>query len=144
MAALESTGAENLAGKIIVDLALPLDFSQGMPPTLTVAGTDSLGEQIQRSYPDARVVKTLNTVFKDVMIEPTRVPGQHHLFVAGNDAGAKDLVKGVLGEFGWPADRIIDLGGIQSARSTEMYMQLYFNLVGVLDTFDFNIEIVRA
>jgi predicted dinucleotide-binding enzyme len=77
MAALEAVGAANLAGKVVVDLALPLDFSPGMPPRLFVANTDSLGEQIQRAFPDARVVKTLNTVFVDVMVEPARVPGRH-------------------------------------------------------------------
>lgn len=144
MAALEAVGAANLAGKLLVDLALPLDFSHGMPPQLLVANTDSLGEQIQRTFPDARVVKTLNTVFVEVMIEPGRVPGRHTIFVAGDDVGAKETVKGLLRAFGWPDDVIVDLGGIVAARATEMYMQLYFTLVGVLDTFGFNIAIVRA
>jgi predicted dinucleotide-binding enzyme len=144
MAALTATGPEQLAGKVVLDLALPLDFSGGMPPRLTVANSDSLGEQIQRAFPTARVVKSLNTVFKDVMVDPRRVPGAHHLFVAGDDAGAKDTVKSILGQFGWPSERIVDLGGIASARSTEMYMQLYFNLADVLGTFDFNIAVSRA
>jgi predicted dinucleotide-binding enzyme len=144
MAALEATGAANLAGKILLDLALPLDFSGGMPPRLTIANTDSLGEQIQRAFPDARVVKTLNTVFKDVMIEPARIPGHHSIFVAGDDASAKETVTGLLGDFGWPEDSVIDLGGIQSARATEMYMQLYFTLAHELDTFEFNIALVRG
>jgi predicted dinucleotide-binding enzyme len=142
--ALEATGAANLAGKVVIDLAIPLDFSQGMPPQLQLPYTDSLGERIQNAFPDAHVVKTLNTVFVEVMIEPSRVPGEHQIFIAGEDNGAKGMVKGLLGEFGWPVERIIDLGGIRSARATEMYMQLYFNLVGVLDTFDFNISVVRA
>jgi 8-hydroxy-5-deazaflavin:NADPH oxidoreductase len=144
LSALEAVGAANLAGKVLIDLALPLDFSEGMPPKLTIANSDSLGEQIQRAFPAARVVKTLNTVFKDVMIEPARVPGEHNIFVAGEDADAKDVVIGLLGEFGWPRARIIDLGGIKSARATEMYMQLYFQLASVLDTFDFNIGVARA
>ncbi len=144
LAALEATGAANLAGKILVDLAIPLDLSRGMPPRLLFANADSLGEQIQRAFPDARVVKTLNTVFVAVMIEPSRVPGRHSLFVAGDDPGAKETVKGLLGELGWPQDVIVDLGGIAAARSTEMYMQLYFNLAGVFGTFDFNIAVVRA
>jgi predicted dinucleotide-binding enzyme len=78
------------------------------------------------------------------MIDPERVPGEHQIFVASDYADAKETVKRLLGEFGWPTERIIDLGGIQSARATEMYMQLYFNLVGVLDTFDFNIAVNRA
>jgi hypothetical protein len=74
-----------------------------------------------RAFPDARVVKTLNTVFCEVMIDPTRVPGQHNLFLADDDPAAKETVKGLLGEFGWAADAFIDLGGIQFARGPEMY-----------------------
>ena len=142
--ALEATGAENLAGKVLLDPALPLDFSEGMPPKLLVANTDSLGEQVQRAFPDARVVKALNTSFMEVMVEPTLLPGRHNLFLAGDDSDAKETAKGLLREFGWPDDAIVDLGGIVAARATEMYMRLYFTLVGVLDTFHFNIAIVRA
>jgi predicted dinucleotide-binding enzyme len=106
--------------------------------------TDSLGEQIQRAYPDARVVKALNTVFVDVMIEPTRVPGRHTIFVAGDDASAKGTVQGLLREFGWPAEDIVDLGGIRASRATEMYMPLFFTLVGVLESFHFNVAVVRG
>jgi predicted dinucleotide-binding enzyme len=141
LAALEATGADNLAGKVVLDLALPLDFSQGMPPSLLYANTDSLGERIQLAFPGARVVKTLSTVFKDVMIEPGRVPGLHHVFVAGDDAGAKDSIKGLLSAFGWPEAAIVDLGGIRAARAVEMYMPLYFTLAGLLGTYDFNIAI---
>lgn len=114
-----------------------------MPPTLTIAGDDSLGEQTQRAYPDARVVKTLNTVHMDVMVDPTRVPGEHNLFVAGEDREAKETVVSLLRAFGWTQESIIDLGGIRAARATEMYMQLYFQLVGRFDTFDVNIAVVR-
>jgi predicted dinucleotide-binding enzyme len=114
--ALEAVGAANLAGKVLVDLALPLDFSDGMPPKLLFANTDSLGERIQRAFSDARVVKTLNTVFKDVMIDPTRVPGCHNVFVAGDDMVAKDTVRDLLKDFGWPEEAVIDVGGIEAAR----------------------------
>lgn len=144
LAALKATGAANLAGKVVIDIALPLDFSQGMPPLLLVANTDSLGEQIQRAFPEARVVKTLNTIFCEVMIEPARLPGQHNVFLAGDDTGAKETVKGLLREFGWPEDVIVDLGGIRAARGVEMYMPLYFTLVNALGTFDFNIALARA
>jgi 8-hydroxy-5-deazaflavin:NADPH oxidoreductase len=143
LAALDAAGAANLAGKVILDLALPLDFSQGMPPLLTVANTDSLGEQIQRAFPEARVVKTLNTVLFEVMIDPARIPGRHNIFLAGDDAGAKKAVTGLLREFGWPEEAVIDLGDIRAARGTEMYMQLYFTLAGAIGTFDFNIAVVR-
>jgi predicted dinucleotide-binding enzyme len=140
---LEAVGAANLAGKVLLDLALPLDLSHGLPPEFTIAGDDSLGERIQRTFPEARVVKTLNTVFMDVMVEPSRVPGEHNLFLAGDDAAAKKTVTGILREFGWPDEAILDLGGIRSARGTEGYMQLYFLLVGTLGTFDVNIAVVR-
>lgn len=144
LAALEAVGTQHLSGKVLVDVAVPLDFSRGMPPLLAVANSGSLGEQIQRAFPDARVVKSLNTVSKDVMVEPARVPGEHAIFVAGDDADAKEAVKGLLLAFGWPEERIIDLGGIRSARSTELYMALYFNLFGLFGNFDFNIAVVRA
>lgn len=144
LSALEAVGAEHLAGKVLLDAAIPLDLSQGLPPRLTVANTDSLGEQIQRAYPTARVVKSLNTVGKDVMVDPSRVPGDHTIFVGGEDAAAKDTVTKILGQFGWPPERVIDLGGIATARSTEMYIQLYFNLVERVGGFDFNIAVVRG
>jgi 8-hydroxy-5-deazaflavin:NADPH oxidoreductase len=144
LAALEAVGREALAGKVIVDVANPLDFSQGRPPVLTVANTDSLGEQIQRAFPDSRVVKTLNTMNAFVMVEPSRVPGDHAVFVAGDDDAAKETVKGVLQEFGWSETSIVDLGGIRSARSTEMYLPLWLSLWGALGTGDFNIGVTRA
>jgi 8-hydroxy-5-deazaflavin:NADPH oxidoreductase len=142
--ALEAVGAAHLAGKVLADLALPLDLSNGMPPKVLVAADDSLGEQIQRAFPDTRVVKTLNTMFFPVMIDPSRVPGEHVVFVAGEDDDAKTTVGELLRQFGWPAESVIDLGGIRGARGTEGYMQLYFTLQRALGTFDFNIDIVRV
>jgi predicted dinucleotide-binding enzyme len=144
LSALEAAGASNLTGKVLVDVANALDFSQGFPPFLSVANTDSLGEQIQRAFPDTRVVKTLNTMNAYVMIEPSRVPGRHSVFLAGEDAAAKETVKGLLGEFGWPEGAMVDLGGIRAARGTEMYLPLWLSLMGVLGTGDFNIQIVKA
>lgn len=141
---LEAAGEQNLAGKVLVDVANPLDFSQGMPPTLFVSNTDSLGEQIQRTFPDAKVVKTLNTVNCEVMVDPSRVPGAHDVFVCGEDADAKRRVTELLESFGWPAERVRDLGGISSARGTEMYLPLWLRLWGVLGTGDFNLAVVRA
>jgi predicted dinucleotide-binding enzyme len=141
---LVAAGASNLSGKVVVDVANALDFSQGWPPTLSVANTDSLGEQIQRAFPDARVVKTLNTMNARVMVEPSRVPGRHHVFVAGDDAAAKETVKGLLRELGWPAESIVDVGGIQAARGLEMYLPLWLSLMGSLGTADFNVAVARA
>jgi 8-hydroxy-5-deazaflavin:NADPH oxidoreductase len=144
LAALEAAGADNLAGKVLIDVANTLDFSQGRPPTLSIVNTDSLGEQIQRAFPDARVVKTLNTMNASVMVDPSRVPGDHDVFVAGEDADAKEAVKGLLREFGWKDDSIIDLGGIRSARGTEMYIPLWLALWGVVGSPNYNIKVVRG
>ncbi|MGZ4317535.1 MAG: NADPH-dependent F420 reductase [Gaiellaceae bacterium] len=141
--ALEAAGAANLAGKVLVDIANPLDFSQGMPPTLSVCNTDSLGEQIQRAFPETRVVKALNTMNTRVMVDPARVPGEHDVFIAGNDEGAKALVRELLESFGWPADWIVDLGDIAAARGTEMFLPLWLRLFGTLQTGDFNLRVAR-
>jgi 8-hydroxy-5-deazaflavin:NADPH oxidoreductase len=141
---LHAAGAENLKGKILVDISNPLDFSNGMPPTLTVCNTDSIGEQIQAAFPEAKVVKTLNTVNANLMVDPSGVPGDHTLFVSGNDAEAKKFVeKTLLREwFGWK--NVIDLGDITSARGTEMFLPLWVRLWGALGTPSFNIQINKA
>ena len=141
--ALKAAGDTNLAGKLLIDVANPLDFSHGMPPSLSVCNTDSLGERIQRAFPATRVVKALNTVNCDVMVEPARVPGEHIVFVCGNDAEAKEKAVRLLSEFGWRVERVLDLGDITAARSTEMYLPLWLNLMGQLGTFHFNIELAR-
>jgi 8-hydroxy-5-deazaflavin:NADPH oxidoreductase len=142
MVVLELAGAENLDGKILIDVANPLDFSQGMPPSLTVSNSDSLGEQIQRTYPGARVVKTLNMVGAPVQVAPAQVgDGDHTLFVAGNDGDAKDAVANYLREwFGWR--EIVDLGDITNARAMEMYLALWIRLLMAGGPM-FNIKVVR-
>lgn len=141
--ALDAAGAENLDSKLLIDVANPLDFSQGMPPSLAVCNTDSLGEQIQRAFPGARVVKALNTINCEVMVDPGKVPGEHAIFVCGDDAAAKDEAVGLLGEFGWPPERIVDLGDISAARGTEMYLPLWLRIMGSVGTGRFNIAIAR-
>jgi 8-hydroxy-5-deazaflavin:NADPH oxidoreductase len=134
LTALEAAGAANLDGKVILDVANPLDFSNGFPPSLYVSGTDSLGEQIQRAYPAAKVVKSLNTINCLVMVDPKRVPGDLLAFVSGDDAQAKATVEGMLAEFGWKADRIVDLGGIETARSSEMLCPMWLTLMQKFDS----------
>jgi predicted dinucleotide-binding enzyme len=141
LAAITSAGANNLKGKILVDVANPLDFSKGMPPTLSVCNTDSLGEQIQRAFPNVRVVKALNTMNCKVMVEPTIVLGDHDVFVCGNDAKAKAEVTEVLKSFGWRS--IIDLGDITAARGTEMLLPVWLRLMGRFQTANFNFKIAR-
>ena len=140
--ALNAAGKENLKGKLLLDLSNPLDFSKGMPPTLFVSNTDSLGEQIQRAFPELKVVKTLNTISANVMVDPARIPGEHAVFVSGNDADAKAQVKRLLTEwFGWK--QILDLGDITTSRGTESYLPLWLRLWGAVGTPDFNIQIVK-
>jgi predicted dinucleotide-binding enzyme len=142
--ALKLAGKENLAGKILIDLSNPLDFSKGMPPSLTVCNTDSLGEQIQREFPDTKVVKTLNTLNAELMVEPKLVNnGDHDIFLSGNDAGAKQKVKELLQTFGWKSEHLLDIGDIASARGTEMVLPLWVRLMGTLGTAKFQFKVVR-
>ncbi len=141
--ALKLAGADKLAGKVLVDISNPLDFSRGFPPRLTVSNDDSLGEQIQRAFPEARVVKTLNTVNAYLMVAPGMLAGgDHTMFVCGDDADAKRIVESLLREqFGW--QDVIDLGGIAMARGTEMYLPLWARLYGALQNPMFTIKVVR-
>ena len=141
--ALNAAGAENLAGKVLVDVANALHFSEGGPPVIGLAIDDSLGEQIQRAFPEARVVKSLNTLNANVMVDPGLVPGEHDMFVSGNDEAAKAQVAELLQSFGWPADRIVDLGDITGARGQELYVALWIRLMNVMDGPTFNIHVAR-
>lgn len=141
--ALQAAGPGNLDGKLLLDLTNALDFSTGMP-RLTVCNDDSLGEQIQRTFPGARVVKTLNTMNHLVMVEPSRVPGDHVVFISGDDPSAKSEARALLESFGWPSARIVDLGGITSARGAEMYVLHWVSMRQALDTSDFNIALVKG
>jgi 8-hydroxy-5-deazaflavin:NADPH oxidoreductase len=142
LSALREAGARNLSGKILVDVANPLDFSRGMPPSLTVCNTDSLGEEIQRAFPEAKVVKTLNTMNAAVMVNPSLVPGGHDVFMSGNDASAKVAVAELLRSFGWR--NVIDLGDITTSRGVEMLLPIWLRLMGVLKTPQFNFHIARS
>ena len=143
LAALEAAGEENLRGKVLIDVSNPLDFSHGMPPSLLVANTDSLGEQLQRAHPDVKVVKSLNTMNVVVQVDPGRVAGSHNVFVCGDDAEAKKQVGELLESFGWPAADIIDLGDISAARGAEMVLPIWVQLMGVLGTPQFNFKIAH-
>jgi predicted dinucleotide-binding enzyme len=140
--ALKQAGKENLKAKVLVDLSNPLDFSHGMPPTLTVCNNDSVGEQIQRAFPDAKVVKALNMVNCNVMINPSLVPGDHDIMMSGNDANAKSRVREMLTKwFGWKS--VVDLGDISAARGMEMYLPLWVRLMGLYQNSNFNIKIAK-
>ncbi len=144
IAALESAGEENLEGKILIDVANPIARGSGSPPALELCNTESLGELIQARFPQARVVKTLNTVNATVMCDPGRLAEPTTVFVCGNDEEAKGTVRELLEGFGWEADQIADLGSIESARGTEMYLALWLRLMGAVGNPMFNVRLVRG
>lgn len=135
--ALDAAGALNLAGKVLIDVANPLDGSGG----LLVGNDESLAERIQAAFPDAHVVKALNTINCNVMVDPGSVPGEHVVFVCGNDDNAKARVASLLEEFGWPRPRILDLGDLTAARGTEHYLLLWLRMWRVVDGPNFNISV---
>ena len=142
--ALQLAGDDNLQGKILIDISNPLDFSKGMPPSLTISNTDSLGETIQRTFPGLRVVKTLNTLTASLMVAPNQLAeGDHSIFLNGNDTFAKNQVSTLLQTFGWKAENIIDVGDITTARGTEMLLPIWVRLYGALGTPTFNFKIVK-
>lgn len=134
--------AGKLKGKILVDISNPLDFSRGMPPFLSPGNTDSLGELIQRTFPDVKVVKTLNTMNCFLMVNPDALPGDHNVFVSGNDDSAKTQVKEILKSFGWKESNILDLGDITTARGTEQLLPIWIRLYTTLQNPMFNFKIV--
>ena len=138
---IEAAG-DGLDGKVVVDITNPLDFSQGFPPRLFVCNDDSLGEQLQRAAPKARVVKSLNTLGNSLMVEPGKLPERTEVFVAGDDADAKATVATMLTEFGHGAP--IDMGGIDASRGLEAWLLVWTRLYGALGTGEFNLKLVRA
>ena len=140
--ALASAGEATLAGKVLLDVANPLDFAHGMPPTLFVSNTDSLAEQIQLAFPEARVVKSLNTMTVALQANPAQLAGgDHSVFVSGDDEEAKATVTTLLASLGHTD--VIDLGDITTARGAEMLMPIWLRLWGALGTGLFNYKIVR-
>ena len=141
--ALKMAGENHINGKIIVDISNPLDFSKGMPPSLSIVNTNSLGEEIQKAFPQTRVVKTLNTMWCGLMVNPGMINGgDHDVFVSGNDVAAKEEVKTILKSFGWADKNILDLGDITTARGTEMYLPLWLRVWGATNNGAFNVKIV--
>ena len=140
--ALGAAGQAALKGKLVIDISNPLDFSKGMPPSLFVGNTDSLGEQIQRAFPEAHIVKTLNTVAAPVMVNPAIIPGDHDIFVCGNDAGAKAQATDILKNwFGW--NSVVDLGDLTAARATEAWVPFWVRIMMTTGSPMHNIKVVR-
>jgi predicted dinucleotide-binding enzyme len=142
--ALRMAGAENLAGKVLIDVSNALDFGGGGAPVVGVSVADSLGERIQAAFPDVRVVKALNTMNASLMVAPESLGESSNVFVCGDDASAKAQVIELLETFGWLSGDIVDLGGISAARGPELYVALWVRMMGALDTPQFNIRVVRA
>jgi predicted dinucleotide-binding enzyme len=138
---LTAAGADNLAGKVLIDITNPLDFSAGFPPTLFVKDTDSLGEQIQAAFPETKVVKSLNTLTAPLMVDPGLLDEATTVFVSGDDPEAKALVTEILTGLGH--QDVIDLGGMETARGPEMLLPLWLRTMGALGTGMFNIKVVR-
>lgn len=141
--AFSTISPNNAKGKIIIDISNPLDFSNGMPPTLFAVNNTSLGEQLQQLLPNAHVVKTLNTMWCGLMVNPGLIGnGQHQVFMSGNSAAAKKQVVEILNRFGWETPFILDLGDITTARGTEMYLPLWLRIWQSTGNSTFNIRIV--
>lgn len=130
--ALDLAKPGSFAGKVVIDATNPLDFSGGMPPSLFVGTTDSLGERVQRKLPEARVVKCWNIVSNAKMIDPQFAEGTPPMLICGDDAEAKKRVETLLREVGWPG--IIDVGGIDGARWLEAVVPLWVRVGASLDT----------
>lgn len=143
---LNSAGVNNLDGKILVDIANPLDSSMGMPPGLIteLSNTNSLGEEVQKTFPGVKVVKTLNTMWCGIMVDPAIVGGGDHTnFICGNDKEAKEQVKSLLKEFGWKDENIIDIGDISSARGSEAILPIWLRIFMATQSGAFNFKIVK-
>lgn len=142
--ALKQAG-EAIKGKIIIDISNPLDFSKGSPPSLipSLSNTNSLGEEIQKTFPTSRVVKTLNTMWCGLMVNPSMIAGGNHTnFICGNDKEAKANVKSLLKEFGWRDENMLDLGDISNARGTESVLPIWLRVWGATQNGAFNFKVV--
>jgi predicted dinucleotide-binding enzyme len=146
IAALKLAGVKNLSGKVLIDVSNPLDYSKGMPPSLLpeLQNTNSLGEEIQKTFPEAKVVKTMNTMWCGLMVRPSLISnGDHTNYISGNDPDAKAKVKKLLNQLGWKDENILDLGDISAARATESVMTIWIRVWGTVQTGAFNFRLVR-
>jgi 8-hydroxy-5-deazaflavin:NADPH oxidoreductase len=143
---IESVPAASFEGKIFIDISNPLDFSKGFPPTLLdgLNNDNSLGEEIQKTIPNAKVVKTLNTMYSGLMINPRALGEDSSVFVSGNDAEAKATVKAILASFGWKESEILDLGDITTARGTEAILPLWLRIYGATQNGFFNLKVATG
>ncbi len=142
---LKAAGGANLKGKILIDISNPLDFSKGMPPSLIpeFSNTNSLGEELQKLLPETKVVKTLNTMWNGLMLNPALIGnGDHVNYICGNDADAKKKVLDFLNTLGWKNESVLDLGDITAARATEATLPIWLRVYGAKQSGAFNFKIV--
>ena len=140
LAALQAVGP-GLHDKILIDASNPLDTSKGFPPSLFVANTDSLAEQLQQALPQVRLVKMFNTMAHEVMVDPAQLGQESTIFVAGNDESARRGAADLARELGWVD--VMDLGDLTAARGLEMYIPLWLRIYGAVGQPAFNIKVVR-
>jgi 8-hydroxy-5-deazaflavin:NADPH oxidoreductase len=125
--ALELAGANHLAGKVVIDLSNPLEFSTGKP-ALALGWNTSAGESVQNWLPNAHVVKALSACGRNSMLDPKgAIGGEPEMPIAGNDSKAKQTISKLLQSLGW---RVVDLGDITLSRLIEP-----LTLIGILDNF---------
>lgn len=144
IAALEAASEDNLVGKVLIDVANPIAEDSGSPPELAYCNSESLGERIQARFRETLVVKALNTVNATVMTNPGSLGEPTSIFICGNDDDAKATVAGLLADFGWEPEHILDLGSIDAARGTEMYLALWLRAMGTVGNPFFNVRLVRG
>ncbi|MEV8592929.1 NAD(P)-binding domain-containing protein [Streptomyces sp. NPDC052012] len=137
VAALSAVGAPALRGKVLLDVGVGFDAEGNLSHLV-----ESLGEEIQRTFPDTRVVKTLCTIDRELMVAPDSLEGPSTVFLSGDDADAKRTVAGLLADLGWPADSVLDLGGIATARGQEHYALLFMGIAEAVGSYGFGIRVV--
>jgi len=138
--AVTDAGASNFSGKVVIDATNPLDFSAGFPPKLAISGEDSLGEQVQRALPDARVVKAFNIIGNQYFVDPSFTEGKPTMLIAGDDADAKRTVAAVLADFGWPEP--VDIGGIEGSRELEAMCIAWVKIGGARGAWDHGFKLL--
>ena len=137
---IADAGRESFAGKVVIDATNPLDFSGGFPPKLSTSGEDSLGERVQRSLPDAKIVKAFNLIGNPYFVDPSFSEGQPTMLIAGNDADAKRTVTDLLADFGW--SDVIDIGGIECSRELEAICIAWVKIGGVRGAWDHGFKVL--
>ncbi|MFF1482899.1 NADPH-dependent F420 reductase [Streptomyces sp. NPDC058301] len=141
---LTAAGADNLRGKVVVDVSNATEVKDGVLGVVTQADGSSVAEQLQKAFPEARIVKALNTMAGQVMVDPGRIPGHHTVFLSGDDAAAKAEVADLLKSFGWGEAQILDIGDVVSARATEAALLLFVRLYTTFQSPEFNLSVARA